>query len=44
MTAPRPDTPAEEQRWRDPHPGPATSATSGGDRARAVGRGLGAGA
>ncbi|MGZ6746090.1 MAG: MFS transporter [Nocardioides sp.] len=56
MTTHRPDSSAEEQRWRDPHPtrpetgpetGPGTGTAAGtgrGERARAVGRGLGAGA
>ncbi|MCW2843793.1 MAG: major facilitator superfamily 1, partial [Nocardioides sp.] len=44
MTAPPPDSPAEEQRWRDPHPDAGTSTPTGGDRARSVGRGVGASA
>jgi MFS family permease len=44
MTAPPPDSPTEEQRWRDPHPDAGTSTPTGGDRARSVGRGVGASA
>ncbi|GAB3770968.1 MFS family permease [Nocardioides ginsengisegetis] len=50
MTTSRPDSSAEEQRWRDPHPtrpdeAPDPTVRVGrADRAKAVGRGLGTGA